>query len=140
MSRPRTFVCDPATTDPVIRTALELIAEDFPIRTGRGRAANVELELRGDGPRIEGRDGRTPLSGATVPQVLRALAIQRGFASSRTTLSDVYEERPPFDSLGVMWDQSRNAVARPETVKYFLRRMALMGLNLFMLYTEDTYG
>src|SRR5688500_9923783 len=105
MTRIQTVVYDPAATDPAIRAALELIGEDFPIRVGRGRAVNVALELRGDGPRIETRDGRTTLCGATVPQVLRALAIHRGFASSRTKLSDVYEERPPFDTLGVMWDQ-----------------------------------
>ncbi len=49
------------------------------------------------------------------------------------------EETPCFDKNGVMLDCSRNAVLNPETVKYILRKMALMGLNTAMLYTEDTY-
>lgn len=48
-------------------------------------------------------------------------------------------ETPRFRTAGVMFDCSRNGVLRPETVRFFLRKMALMGLNLAMLYTEDTY-
>ncbi len=48
-------------------------------------------------------------------------------------------EKPRFASVGPMFDCSRNAVLKPEAVKLFLRKMALMGLNLGMLYTEDTY-
>ena len=50
------------------------------------------------------------------------------------------EEKKVFTKNGVMWDCSRNAVLSLDTVKYFLRKMALMGLNLCMLYTEDTYA
>jgi hexosaminidase len=48
-------------------------------------------------------------------------------------------EQPQFDSNGVMVDVSRNAVLTVDAVKTLLRRMALMGLNVVMLYTEDTY-
>lgn len=48
-------------------------------------------------------------------------------------------ERARFASSGVMFDCSRNAVLKPEAMRGFLRKMALMGLNLGMLYTEDTY-
>lgn len=44
-----------------------------------------------------------------------------------------------FSMNGGMFDCSRNAVMKVETAKTMLRKMALMGLNLFMLYTEDTY-
>jgi len=44
-----------------------------------------------------------------------------------------------FKTNGAMFDMSRNSVFRPETVKMLMRYMALMGLNMFMLYTEDTY-
>ncbi len=50
------------------------------------------------------------------------------------------EEKNSFTKNGVMLDCSRNAVLTLDTVKYFLRKMALMGLNLCMLYTEDTYA
>ncbi len=48
-------------------------------------------------------------------------------------------ETPRFASSGVMFDCSRNGVLKPDAVRLFLRKMALMGLNLAMLYTEDTY-
>lgn len=48
-------------------------------------------------------------------------------------------EKASFETDGIMLDESRGAVHKPETVKKLLRKMALMGLNSFMLYTEDTY-
>ena len=48
-------------------------------------------------------------------------------------------EKARFDTVGLMFDCSRNAVLKPEAMKMFLRKMALQGLNFGMLYTEDTY-
>lgn len=48
-------------------------------------------------------------------------------------------ETPLFKTNGAMFDMSRNAVMNLKSVKMLLRKMALMGLNTFMLYTEDTY-
>ncbi len=48
-------------------------------------------------------------------------------------------ETPLFTMNGAMYDVSRDAVAKAETVEYLLRSMALMGLNTFMLYAEDIY-
>jgi len=49
------------------------------------------------------------------------------------------EQAPLFKVNGTMVDMSRNAVMNVQTVKFMMRKMALMGLNMFMLYTEDTY-
>lgn len=67
-------------------------------------------------------------------QFFRALSY---FAQCGTLCS--VEETPCFKKNGIMFDMSRNAVMKPETVKFFLRKMALMGLNLGMMYTEETY-
>ncbi len=48
-------------------------------------------------------------------------------------------ETPQFTTNGAMFDCSRNAVMKPETVKTIMRKMAIMGLDTLMLYTEDTY-
>ncbi len=48
-------------------------------------------------------------------------------------------ENPIFTFNGAMADVSRNAVLNVKSVKHMLRKMALMGLNAYMLYTEDTY-
>ncbi len=52
--------------------------------------------------------------------------------------SFVRTEQPCFET-GVMFDVSRNAVIRPETLRGIFRRMALMGVNVGMMYTEETY-
>ncbi len=48
-------------------------------------------------------------------------------------------EHPQFQTSGVMLDVSRNAVLKVDEVNGLLRTMAIMGLNVVMLYTEDTY-
>ena len=49
-------------------------------------------------------------------------------------------ETPQFDDNGAMFDVSQcNAVLRVESVKSILRRMAMMGLNVLMMYCEDSY-
>ena len=48
-------------------------------------------------------------------------------------------ETPQFQTTGAMLDASRNGVLKVEKVKFLLRKMALMGLNQLMVYTEDTY-
>lgn len=49
------------------------------------------------------------------------------------------EEHPRFRSDGAMFDCSRNGVLAVQSVKTLIRRLALMGLDTLMLYTEDTY-
>ncbi len=44
-----------------------------------------------------------------------------------------------FDKRGVMVDCSRNAVMKVASVKALIDKMAQMGYNFLMLYTEDTY-
>lgn len=48
-------------------------------------------------------------------------------------------EQPYFQTSGVMLDVSRNAVLKVDEVQGLLRKLAVMGLNVVMLYTEDTY-
>lgn len=53
--------------------------------------------------------------------------------------SYVMEEKIWFDHNGCMLDCSRNCVASTEAVKAWIRLQAAVGMNLIMLYTEDTY-
>lgn len=48
-------------------------------------------------------------------------------------------EKNKFDTVGAMIDASRNGVMTVESIKKFIRYMAVMGLNRLMLYTEDVY-
>jgi hexosaminidase len=49
------------------------------------------------------------------------------------------QESIQFEKAGVMVDCSRNAVLHLDGMKILLKYMAKLGLNLAMLYTEDTY-
>ncbi|AUJ23667.1 beta-N-acetylhexosaminidase [Virgibacillus dokdonensis] len=49
------------------------------------------------------------------------------------------EEHQQFDTIGPMFDLSRNAVMKVETFKEMFQTLALMGFNATMLYMEDVY-
>ncbi len=51
---------------------------------------------------------------------------------------DIRQKRH-FASCGVMADVSRGAVMKVEAVKRYIDQLACLGMNLLMLYTEDTY-
>ena len=53
--------------------------------------------------------------------------------------AESFDETPKFKMVGVMLDVSRNAVFTLESCKTFVRRLALMGTNMLMLYTEDVF-
>ncbi|UUI04235.1 beta-N-acetylhexosaminidase [Oceanobacillus jeddahense] len=48
-------------------------------------------------------------------------------------------EYPQFTMQGAMLDASRNAVMTVDGIKKLVRKIAMMGLNTLMVYTEDTY-
>jgi hypothetical protein len=84
-------------------------------------------------------DGRQlALRGSTISQLLRALSLFLGYAASGDVPAS-YSERTSFQSIGLMLDASRNAVPTIDTVKLILRKLAMLGMNQLMLYTEDTY-
>ena len=134
------FVYDSRAVSEELIKALKLIAEDFPIvpveKSGQG--TTVRFTLDGDGPGFYFKDGVAMLLGATIPHALRSLAMLRGHMESGQEVEE-YREKSYFDMLGLMLDASRNGVPNASTVKLILRKMALMGMNVFMLYTEDTY-
>ncbi|GGD93728.1 beta-N-acetylhexosaminidase [Paenibacillus nasutitermitis] len=58
----------------------------------------------------------------------------------RESSTFLIEEEPQFDMNGPMFDVSQGgAVIRTDSIKAFLRKMALMGLDMIMLYTEDSF-
>lgn len=87
--------------------------------------------FRTEGPVIERREGRLRLGWRKSVHLYRALSLLSCGETER-------REQPCFET-GVMFDVSRNAVLRPQAVRAMLRKMALMGMDVGMLYTEDTY-
>lgn len=68
-----------------------------------------------------------------------------GFARALSHVREVWlsgktvREHLQVEDSGLMLDCSRNAVLTVSSVQHMLNYMAAMGLNVLMLYTEDTY-
>ena len=63
--------------------------------------------------------------------------LSRAVKENRPALS--LSEARHFAHCGAMLDMSRNGVMTVEAVERWIDRQAALGLNLLMLYTEDTY-
>ena len=125
-----------------LMTAIRLVAKDIDITVAtsedydvkvavkESQAPTVAVEINGDSATITYGDG--------IPRFLRGLAILASWIKNGEKKKSI-TENPIFKTNGAMFDMSRNAVMKVGTVKLLLRKMALMGLNTFMLYTEDTY-
>ena len=90
----------------------------------------VKIERNGAYAKITYGDGAARFFRALATLVYKVKKGEDGFTVS---------ESPCFAKNGAMVDMSRDSVMRVDTVKFWLRKMALMGMNTFMLYTEDTY-
>jgi len=117
--------------------ALGALAEDYALREGTG---SPELRFAHEhdlsGYRGERKEGRLQITYGATCDALRAVgAALAGLPEDGGSLV----EGRPFTTLGIMLDCSRNAVMSVEHVKLWLRRLALLGYNMAMLYTEDTY-
>ncbi len=111
---------------------IRIILKDLKIKLAKG---GVEVVCKkGDCLKVERKGNCASITYSAKAEFFRGLS----YIVSREGDFSVCETNA-FEKNGVMLDCSRNAVLSVDTVKYFLRKMALMGLNLCMLYTEDTY-
>lgn len=115
-----------------IREPVEKLFTDFP-------DAVIHVEKSDDkGYEICGRDGSYFIRYCRKNDCFRGMAVLAD-KIRKNEKTFVFSETNRFERCGVMIDVSRNAVLKVETVKDVIRRMAKMGLNELMLYTEDTY-
>lgn len=134
---PLPVCCDPNSAPPSLRSGLEILAEEYPVSFGAGPGVRVRFELSGPagGFCVERSRGGVLVRYGSPSMALRAVgAVMAGLAGAGA------EESSPFSTVGIMLDCSRNAVMRVEHFKQWLRRLALLGYNMAMLYTEDTYA
>lgn len=131
-----TITWDPATTPAALQTALGELAAEYPLRCGGGGLAVRFEQVAGDSCTVSRRGesalvryGRANLALRAVAALLAGVVPDGGEVVESSTIARV----------GVMLDFSRNAVMRVDHLEGWLRRMALMGCNLFLPYTEDTY-
>ncbi|MBE6589437.1 MAG: beta-N-acetylhexosaminidase [Ruminococcaceae bacterium] len=125
-----------------VQSGIALLAPDLGISLVPPSDAELTVTVRGteeNGLTVSlCKNEATIAYGGGKARFFRALAIlvqwkRDGVSEKKLT------ETPLFNSNGAMVDMSRNAVMKPSAVEFMLRKMALMGMNTYMLYTEDTY-
>ena len=110
----------------------EVVAEnaDLTVTVTEVAERTVTVTLDGDHAAITYGDGKA--------RFFRGLAKLLGWTHDGIK-TKTETENPLFAQNGAMFSVSRGGVMRVETVKATMRGMALMGLNTYMLYSEDTY-
>ena len=137
----RKFNVDVAGSSKEIRNGIREVMRDVPGRFGGVRGIPLKFvkdaSLAKGGLSVEKtRTGVTVRYGRK-SDALRALG--RLLGEEGAAAKKDFSETPKFDMLGVQIEASRNGVPTPEALKDLFRRIALMGFNAAMLYTEDTY-
>ena len=123
-----------------LKKGLAILAEDLGFKMTEDAPVTIAVkEADGDilEVALEGEKACITYGGGAA-RFFRGLAILVQWLKDGETKKQL-REKPLFTTNGAMVDMSRNAVMNVKTVKFMLRKMALMGLNSFMLYTEDTY-
>ena len=95
-------------------------------------------ETATDGVLVRYNGKTAEVGGATVPMLARAyMLLAKAIAEGKSEVE--IAEKASFDTCGVMLDMSFGSVTKASGVKKYLDYMALFGMNMLMLYTEDTY-
>ncbi len=103
-----------------------------------GKQFAVEFIRGNEGPVIVKGETGFVVHYKSLNQAYRAVGLMVAALCKDGKISPV-KEKQRFDSLNMMLDVSRNAVMTVEALKEYLARLALMGLNSFMLYNETAY-
>ena len=134
-SKTSKFWWNAAKTDKTISSALTVLSKRYDALCGR-KSDGIELvfEKGADGLCSAKADGkRIVISYGRANMALRMVGgVLSGIIPSKA-------EECPLETLGIMLDCSRNAVMTVEHLKGYLDHIAILGYNMAMLYTEDTY-
>lgn len=98
----------------------------------------IEMTVsKGDGIQVSLKDGKGSIVYKEKCHFFRGLGL---FIEAAREKDEFFiEETPRFEELGVMLDESRGGVDTVDAIKRYINCMAVMGLNMLILYTEDTF-
>lgn len=121
-----------------LRKALEACADSHPIVKNGSEGLSVRFEKVEEPGLCEVQiDGTTAV--VRYDRVAQAMRGVGALLSGLVKTDKAYREQSGFSMLGVMLDCSRNAVMTVNHLKLWFRRLALLGYDTVMLYTEETY-
>ena len=92
----------------------------------------------GTGLRVDWEAGEARIAAEDIPALCRGIFLLCKALREGKKELHLREERH-FATCGAMVDMSRNQVMTVPAVKAWMDRTAALGLNMMMLYTEDTY-
>lgn len=127
-----------------LRKGMKIVTEAYPKRfnqTKEAYAINFIPDTDSDSPGLKvlsSPEGTVNIYYKNRIHAFRALGRLLGTQASKLKNCN-FTETTHFDTMGLMLDASRNAVFLPSELEQFICKAALMGLNMLMLYTEDTY-
>ena len=124
----------PEATSPQAAAMLRSLAEEYPFREGAEGEATLRLLHEPDrqGYGIDRNGGHVTVRFGPLPQAGRALgSLLAGIVDAGS--------RPAFSTLGILLDCGHNATVTSEHFRKWLRRLALLGFDTAMVYTEGGY-
>lgn len=122
-----------------VQEGARLLSQDLGIELTAGDGFPLELTRRKGGIEVYLHEEKAEIHFEKACHFYRGLmllvsALRHGDGSPAKI-----HEMPRINRVGASLDVSRNAVPTVESLKCFLRKMALMGMDLLMLYLEDIY-
>ena len=124
---------NPSETPQELHSILQTIAEEYPVESS-AQNANVKFRLLPDAP-----DGlKVSCSGKEwLIQYGRKTLAARGVA--HVLAGQSCHEEAFFTTFGILLDCTRGNVVTVARFKVWLRRLAMMGYNMAMIYVKDAY-
>ncbi len=124
-----------------LKAGLAAVRPDHPGRFGSGKDSVALFFVEDVALGQDGLAAAAAKTGVTVRFGSKSAAFRAlGRLLAATTRADLtFSEHSDYTMRGLMADCSRNGVLRPDAAEAFMRRSALMGVNMLMFYTEDTY-
>ncbi len=132
---PCSYTWDAKKTPAAIDSALRTLSKRYPaLNPKRGNIRLVFTDNRNPSECSAAANGNivTIASGKTNMAIRMVGAVLSGAVPKKADYC-------PFEMFGVMIDCSRNAVMTVDYMKSWLDRLAILGYNMAMLYTEETY-
>ncbi|MEN6346635.1 MAG: family 20 glycosylhydrolase [Armatimonadia bacterium] len=124
-----------AGTPPDLAAMLRCLAEEYPLHETTAAEANLRFACGPECPgyALDRADGVTTVRYGSLTQAGRALG------SLLAGLDTDTGSTPAFSTLGILLDGGHNATVTRRHFRKWLRRLALLGYNAAMVYTEAGY-
>ena len=125
------FIWNPQDTDPQLHEVFRTLAAEYPIREGVD--SNIVFRRNSDSSKLR----VTCLNGRWLVEYGRASLAARGFAYALS--GQECDENVFFKTFGILFDCTRGNIVTVKSFKSWLRRLAMMGYNMAMIYVKDAY-